>query len=160
QLMSHSKVALPTGAAAAHIRVMSTAAAAPETSQPPMTWRDRAGDLALAAGFVACLVAPVSPALALAAGAVIALLRRHRRAALTQRASTRLLQLSVVGLGAGMDLRVVARVGLHGFAYTVVGIVATLALGTWLGRRLRVRSDSALLVSLGTAICGGSAIAA
>src|SRR5262245_51214040 len=59
-----------------------------------------------------------------------------------------------------MDLRVVARVGLHGLAYTVVGITATLLIGTWLGRRLRIKRKSALLVSVGTAICGGSAIAA
>jgi uncharacterized integral membrane protein (TIGR00698 family) len=125
-----------------------------------MARRDRAGDLALAAAFLGCLVAPVPPALALGTGAGIALLIGHRRAELTRRWTSRLLQLSVVGLGAGMDLRVVARVGLHGLSYTIVGIAATLTLGVWLGRRLHLRRISALLVSLGTAICGGSAIAA
>jgi len=58
------------------------------------------------------------------------------------------------------DLRAVARAGLAGLATTAIGITTTLALGAWLGRRLGVRRDAALLVSLGTAICGGSAIAA
>src|SRR5258706_5097056 len=67
---------------------------------------------------------------------------------------------SVVGLGAGMDLRVVGRIGLHGIGYTAVGIGCALAFGAWLGRRLGVARDAALLVTVGTAICGGSAIAA
>jgi uncharacterized integral membrane protein (TIGR00698 family) len=127
---------------------------------PTRSWQDRASDIVLLIAFVACIVLPVPPALALAAGAVLALSIGHRRGDLTRRWTSRLLQLSVVGLGAGMDLRVVARVGLHGLAYTVVGIGTTLLFGTWLGRRLRIRRQSALLVSVGTAICGGSAIAA
>jgi uncharacterized integral membrane protein (TIGR00698 family) len=122
--------------------------------------RDRASDIVLLLAFAACVVLPVTPALALAGGAALALSIGHRRADLTRRWTSRLLQLSVIGLGAGMDLRVVARVGLHGLAYTVVGITATLLLGTWLGRRLRIKRKPALLVSVGTAICGGSAIAA
>ena len=129
-------------------------------SSEPISLRDRAGDVLLAAAFVACVVLPITPALALAGGAALALSLGHRHAALTGRWTKRLLQWSVVGLGAGMDLRVVARVGLHGLVYTVIGIAATLTLGTWLGRRLRLQKRSALLVSLGTAICGGSAIAA
>lgn len=130
------------------------------TSTPPISLRDRVSDVLLVVAFAACVVLPVSPAMALAAGAALALSIGHRRAAVTGRWTKRLLQWSVVGLGAGMDLRVVARVGLHGLLYTVVGITATLALGTWLGRRLRLQKRSALLVSVGTAICGGSAIAA
>lgn len=67
---------------------------------------------------------------------------------------------SVVGLGAGMNLAVVGRVGLHGLGYTALGIGGALLLGTLLGRRLSVARDISLLVSVGTAICGGSAIAA
>ncbi|HEX8954342.1 MAG TPA: putative sulfate exporter family transporter [Polyangia bacterium] len=125
-----------------------------------MSWRDHAGDVALVAAFAACLLLPIAPAVALAGGAALALSLGHRRAALTGRWTRRLLQWSVVGLGAGMDLGVVARVGLHGLVYTVVGIAATLTLGAALGRWLRLPKRSALLVSLGTAICGGSAIAA
>lgn len=119
-----------------------------------------AGDALLFGGAAVCLLLPVSPALALAGGGLLALSIGHTRGALLGRWTGRLLQLAVVGLGASMDLRTVARVGLHGLGYTVVGIAGTLLLGSWLGRRLRLRPHSALLVSLGTAICGGSAIAA
>jgi uncharacterized integral membrane protein (TIGR00698 family) len=134
--------------------------AALETSMAPMPWRQRASDAVLAVAFAACVILPVSPALALASGTGAALALGHRHALLVTRWTKRLLQWSVVGLGAGMDLRLVARVGLHGLAYTIVSIAVTLGLGVWLGRRLRLRKRSALLVSLGTAICGGSAIAA
>jgi uncharacterized integral membrane protein (TIGR00698 family) len=72
----------------------------------------------------------------------------------------RALALSVVGLGAGMNLSMVARVGLHGVGYTLVGITVALLLGRLLGRRLGVKGDTSLLICVGTAICGGSAIAA
>lgn len=72
----------------------------------------------------------------------------------------RTLAWSVVGLGAGMDLGVVGQVGLHGAGYTALGIAGALVLGTLLGRHFRVGAQLALLVSVGTAICGGSAIAA
>jgi len=129
-------------------------------SAEPIAWRRRLDDALLLAAFAACLLLPVTPALALAGGAALALLVGHGRAEATRRWTRRLLPWSVVGLGAGMDLRVVARVGLHGFGYTAVGIATTLTLGTWLGRRLRLPARPALLVSVGTAICGGSAIAA
>jgi uncharacterized integral membrane protein (TIGR00698 family) len=80
--------------------------------------------------------------------------------ATTRALSKKLLALSVIGLGAGMDLRVVARAGLHGIGSTVVTITACLALGALLARVLRVGGTTALLIAVGTAICGGSAIAA
>jgi len=130
------------------------------TLAEPMAWRRRRDDALLLIAFAACLLLPVTPALALAGGAALALGLGHGRGAATLRWTRRLLPASVVGLGAGMDVRVVARVGLHGLGYTVIGIVATLTLGRWLGRRLRLPARPALLVSIGTAICGGSAIAA
>ncbi len=66
----------------------------------------------------------------------------------------------MVGLGAGMDLRVVAKVGAHGVLYTVAGIAACLAIGKLLAKALKVSADVGTLISVGTAICGGSAIAA
>jgi len=66
----------------------------------------------------------------------------------------------VVGLGADMNLRAVARAGLHGLGYTTLSITLVLALGWWLARLLKVERDAGLLISVGTAICGGSAIAA
>ena len=66
----------------------------------------------------------------------------------------------MVGLGAAMDLGVVLRTGLHGFGYTVVSIGATLGAGLLLARWLRVEGNTGKLIAIGTAICGGSAIAA
>jgi len=78
----------------------------------------------------------------------------------TTRVSKDLLKISVVGLGFGMQLAEVWRVGRSSLVYTFVGIVGTLVAGTLLGRALKMRSATATLVSFGTAICGGSAIAA
>lgn len=71
-----------------------------------------------------------------------------------------LLQASVVGLGFGMNLQQVIRAGRSGFVYTAVGITASMIVGLALGRLMRVGDTSSLLISVGTAICGGSAIAA
>ncbi|MEO6954338.1 MAG: putative sulfate exporter family transporter [Polyangia bacterium] len=102
----------------------------------------------------------VSPALALLAGIAYAIVFGNRFAHRTRLFAHRSLTWSVVGLGAGMNLAVVARVGLHGLGYTVVGIGLALSLGTLLGRKIGVGKDVSLLVTVGTAICGGSAIAA
>jgi uncharacterized integral membrane protein (TIGR00698 family) len=102
----------------------------------------------------------VSAGLALLAGIVVALTLGNPFAARTRPLAQKLLTVSVIGLGAGMDLAVVGRVGLHGFAYTAVGIGTALVLGTMLARALGVGRDTGLLVTVGTAICGGSAIAA
>jgi uncharacterized integral membrane protein (TIGR00698 family) len=59
-----------------------------------------------------------------------------------------------------MNLAEVGRAGVHGFLYTVVGITLTMSAGLTLGRLLRTEQDTSLLVTVGTAICGGSAIAA
>jgi len=75
-------------------------------------------------------------------------------------ASKFLLQASVVGLGFGMNLHDVIRAGRSGFAYTLLGIGFAMAAGILLGKLLRVAKEPAYLISTGTAICGGSAIAA
>jgi len=67
---------------------------------------------------------------------------------------------SVVGLGAGMNLGTVLKAGSRGIVITFFSILATLALGLAAARFLKVRGKAGLLVSAGTAICGGSAIAA
>lgn len=117
----------------------------------------RAGVVALAA---ACALLSVPPAAALAAGMVLGLTAGDPWPGRTSVMAQRLLAGSVVGLGAGIDLAVVARAGLHGLAWTAAGIAAAFALGRWLGERLGVGRDITLLISAGTAICGGSAIAA
>lgn len=76
------------------------------------------------------------------------------------RLSKTLLQVCVVLLGFSMNLPVVLRAGLNGSLFAVATIGATLLLGFWLGGRLALNSKTSALISAGTAICGGSAIAA
>lgn len=97
---------------------------------------------------------------ALVAGIVVTLTLGNPWAERTKGLTPRLLAWSVMGLGAAMNLRTVAVVGLQGFGYTLVGIAGTLAAGAMLGRWLGVRRATGILVGVGTAICGGSAIAA
>jgi len=96
----------------------------------------------------------------LLAGVAVALTLGNPHAARTRAFTPKLLAWSVVGLGAAMNLRTVAVVGIQGFGYTLVGITLTLALGLLLGKWLSVTRNTSILVSVGTAICGGSAIAA
>lgn len=74
--------------------------------------------------------------------------------------SKKLLGISIVGLGAGVDLQVIYDVGFSGIIITFISITAALSLGLLLGRLLKTAGRSNLLISVGTAICGGSAIAA
>ena len=109
----------------------------------------------------ALLVALGAPSwLALASGLAIALLSGQRPHARIRRLTALALQLGVVALGAGMNLLVVWHVGTSGAAITAVTLSLALALAILLGRKLRVPGATPLLVGVGTAICGGSAIAA
>jgi len=112
----------------------------------------------LALGFAASGWA--SPPLALAIGLVFGLLFRNPFAAPAAKFSRLLLQASVVGLGFGMNLHQVVRAGRSGFLYTLLGIVFAMTAGMALGALLKVQRKPAFLISTGTAICGGSAIAA
>ncbi len=106
-------------------------------------------------------LAPFTPAAAaLLGGAVLALTVGNPLQARTRAWTHRLLPLAVVGLGADMNLRAVAKAGLHGLGYTALSLAIVLALGWGLARWLKVERDAGLLISVGTAICGGSAIAA
>jgi uncharacterized integral membrane protein (TIGR00698 family) len=107
-----------------------------------------------------CLTPWASPPVALALGAALTLTFENPCAHLGKRASATLLPVCVVLLGFGMDLPVVLRTGLSGAGFAAVSTVATLSLGWWLGRRLGILSKTSALISAGTAICGGSAIAA
>ena len=100
------------------------------------------------------------PWAALLAGATLALTLGNPCADAAARASKWLLQLAVVGLGAGVNLAVVARVGGQGLGYTFAGLAVTFALGAWLAARIGVGPKIAALICAGTGICGGSAIAA
>ncbi len=105
------------------------------------------------------LRALVAPS-ALFGGASLALTLGNPFPTATKRLSRPLLQASVVLLGVSVDLGVVARAGRDGLVFSLLSIAAVFALGAVLRRALNVRPGVALLVSAGTAICGGSAIAA
>src|SRR5579864_4739839 len=102
----------------------------------------------------------MSPPIALAAGILFGLSFSHPYPKFGREASRFLLQASVVGLGFGMNLHEVVRAGRSGFVYTMLGISFALIVGMSLGVLLGVRTIPAFLISTGTAICGGSAIAA
>jgi uncharacterized integral membrane protein (TIGR00698 family) len=109
---------------------------------------------------LATLLPFISPGVALMAGIVLALTIGNAYPLTTARMVTPLLQISVVGLGAGMNPIEVGHAGVHGFFYTVIGITLALSAGLALGRMLGTELETSLLVTVGTAICGGSAIAA
>src|SRR5580704_5238749 len=111
-------------------------------------------------GIILAAAGILSPPLALAAGLAYGLLTVHHYRLEAQRLSKFLLQASVVCLGFGMNLGEVVRVGRSGMLYTAVGITFALGLGLSLGCLFRVGKTQSFLISAGTAICGGSAIAA
>jgi len=112
------------------------------------------------AGLIFCLTPWASPPLALVAGLSFGAIAEHPYPGESRQISKYLLQAAVVGLGFGMDLRQVLRAGSSGFLYTAAGIVFALGIGAWLGRWVTVQPRASFLISAGTAICGGSAIAA
>lgn len=109
---------------------------------------------------ILCLYPGVPAGIALVAGILFALLFGNPVQAQTKRMTSTLLQVAVVGLGFGMNLLVVGKVGFEGVGYTAITILLSLAVGLALGKALGVARDASLLISAGTAICGGSAIAA
>ena len=106
-----------------------------------------------------CLFPVISPPIALLLGLVVANVFGHPFLHLNHKATTMLLQVSVVGLGFGMNVHSAVAAG-KGFIFTVGSILATIVLGTLLGRWFKIQKKTSHLISCGTAICGGSAIAA
>ncbi|MGA9799363.1 MAG: putative sulfate exporter family transporter [Terriglobales bacterium] len=102
----------------------------------------------------------VSPPVALALGLIFGFTFPHPFDQSAKKLSRYLLQASVVGLGFGMNLHDVIRAGRSGFIYTVASISFTMVVGMALGAALTMERTPAFLISTGTAICGGSAIAA
>jgi uncharacterized integral membrane protein (TIGR00698 family) len=102
----------------------------------------------------------IGPPLALAAGLVFGLTTVHTFHEEGRSLSKFLLQAAVVCLGFGMNLKEVVHAGASGFLYTAISITFALGLGVALGKLLQVGKTQSLLISFGTAICGGSAIAA
>lgn len=102
----------------------------------------------------------LSPPLALAAGLLYGFSFEHPFQLEARHLARLLLQASVVGLGFGMDLHEVVKAGRSGFFYTACSIAFGLLLGWAFGKLLQVEKQTSFLISTGTAICGGSAIAA
>jgi len=112
------------------------------------------------AGFILAAAGLVSPPIALLAGLIYGLTMAHPFHVGSKRLARFLLQASVVALGFGMNLQEVVHAGRSGFLYTAIGITTAMLLGLGLGYLIHVGRTSAFLISAGTAICGGSAIAA
>ncbi|MDL2221654.1 putative sulfate exporter family transporter [Parabacteroides sp. OttesenSCG-928-N08] len=112
--------------------------------------------------FIALIVASafLSPAIALFVGILYALLLKNPYPKQTKRVSKYLLQVAVVGLGFGMNLHESLRAGSQGMLFTIVSVTGVMVIGYFIGRWLKISSKLSYLISSGTAICGGSAIAA
>ncbi len=111
-------------------------------------------------GLILCASGVFPAPVALAVGLAYGLSFAHPFHVESRNLSKFLLQASVVGLGFGMNLMEVLRAGRSGFVYTAASITFVLAVGLLAGRLLHVNRISSALISAGTAICGGSAIAA
>ncbi|WP_417885576.1 YeiH family protein [Zunongwangia sp.] len=109
---------------------------------------------------LACFFPFINPPIALAVGIVFAQIFKNPFQHKTQLTINWLLKISVVGLGFGMNIHKALAAGKDGFAFTIVSISLTIGLGLFLGKLFKVDQKIAKLISSGTAICGGSAIAA
>jgi len=111
-------------------------------------------------GLVLAASGLISPPIALLGGLIYGFVLSHPFHVESKRLAKFLLQASVVALGFGMNLHEVVHAGRSGFLYTAGSITIAMLLGLGLGYLIRVGKKSAFLISAGTAICGGSAIAA
>ncbi len=103
----------------------------------------------------------VSSPIALLLGIVFALTFGATFEKFTKTMSKKMLQYSVIGLGFGMNVNQALASGKEGMLFTIVSVFGTLAIGWLIGRKLlKVDKETSYLISSGTAICGGSAIAA
>jgi uncharacterized integral membrane protein (TIGR00698 family) len=113
--------------------------------------------------FVSLMIAAsglVSPPIALLGGLIYGFAVKHPFRVESRRLAKFLLQASVIALGFGMNLQQVIHAGRSGFWLTALTITLAMLLGLALGRLFQVAKKPAFLISAGTAICGGSAIAA
>ena len=110
---------------------------------------------------LAVLSSWVTPPVALFLGLVFALTCGQAYPTFNKKVSKKLLQYSVIGLGFGMNLHASLASGKEGMLFTIVSVFGTLLIGMFIGcKLLKINRNTAYLISLGTAICGGSAIAA
>ena len=109
---------------------------------------------------ILCLSGWISTPVALSLGIIFGLSVRHPYPHFSRSAARILLQVSVVALGFGMNLHEIVKAGRSGFIYTALGISFSLIVGLAIGKLLRIGGNASYLITAGTAICGGSAIAA
>lgn len=109
---------------------------------------------------ILCLSPLITPPIALLMGLIIAQFIGHPYLHLNHKATHILLQISVVGLGFGMNINSAVKAGKEGVVFTIISIAGTLLSGLLLGKLLKIEKKTSYLISTGTAICGGSAIAA
>lgn len=108
----------------------------------------------------ACALPFVDTPFALLIGIILAQTVQHPFLKSSKKLTHILLQVSVVGLGFGMNAGQVFEAGKEGLVFTIVSIISTITLGIFLGKWLKIERNTSYLISTGTAICGGSAIAA
>lgn len=109
---------------------------------------------------LASIFGSISPPTALLLGLVVANLSGHPFLPFNHIAIRFLLQVSVVGLGFGMSVTSALAIGSTSFVFTILSIVSTIIIGVFLGKWMSIEKKTSHLISCGTAICGGSAIAA
>ncbi|MBD5174354.1 MAG: putative sulfate exporter family transporter [Bacteroidales bacterium] len=102
----------------------------------------------------------ISAPIALLAGLIFAFTLENPWPKFNKKTSKYLLQVAVVCLGFNMNLQQSLKSGSEGMLFTVVSVVGVMLLGVMLGYWLHINRKTAYLISSGTAICGGSAIAA
>ena len=107
-----------------------------------------------------CASAFLSPALALLMGILMSLIFGNPYPLFAKKMSKYALQASVVGLGFGMNLYESLAAGKEGMLFTIVSVIGVMCIGVLLGKLFKIDRKNAYLISTGTAICGGSAIAA
>ncbi|WP_396591518.1 YeiH family protein [Allomuricauda sp. R78024] len=111
---------------------------------------------------IGTLLGFISPALALAIGMICGIFKVADQDIIqnSKKFQKTLLQLSVVGLGFGIHMKQAIEVGSNSFFITLITIVCTFIIAFALGKILKSERITTILVASGTAICGGSAIAA
>jgi len=112
------------------------------------------------AAIAVCTLPFIDTPIALLLGIVLAQTVQHPFPKFSKKAIHVLLQISVVGLGFGMNALQALDAGKQGLLFTIISIASTMILGIFIGKRLQVDKNTSYLISTGTAICGGSAIAA
>lgn len=133
---------------------------APEVKPQLLSLNEPTKRIVFIIALIFCLTPVVSPAIALVMGIAAAQIIGHPYPHLNNQATHWLLQASVVGLGSGMNIDHALQPGKTGLSLTIASITLTLLLGYFLGKSLNIDKKISYLIAAGTAICGGSAIAA